>query len=75
MKLYICGNGFDRHHNLPTGYSDYKNYLSEHHPTLLRDYNSFPYLTETAISDRWTDVEAALCIDYDEFFYESVHCS
>lgn len=27
MRLWIVGNGFDRAHNLPTGYSDYYKYL------------------------------------------------
>lgn len=73
MKLYICGNGFDRHHKLPTGYDDYRIHLEKHNPALLKEYDQFPYLTETADLDRWADVEAALCIDYDELFYESVH--
>lgn len=73
MKLYICGNGFDMHHKLPTGYGDYKEFLKNHHPYILKEYDQFPYLTETSTLDRWADVEAALCIDYDELFYESVH--
>ena len=27
--LYIIGNGFDLHHNLPTQYSDFSKYIQE----------------------------------------------
>lgn len=33
-KLLIVGNGFDRAHSLPTGYIDFKKYMSE----LIREY-------------------------------------
>ena len=75
MRLYICGNGFDRHHLLPTGYEHYRGFLQKHHPGLLREYDGFPYLTETKDLDRWADVEAALCIDYEELFYQSVQAN
>ena len=75
MKLYICGNGFDRHHNLPTTYGHYRDFLQEYHLGLLREYDGFPYLTETKDLDRWADVEAALCIDYEELFYQSVQAN
>ncbi len=72
MKLYICGNGFDQHHNLPTSYWEYKTFLEEYHPSIYKDYDSFPNLNETDKNSRWSDIEAALCIDYDELFYEAL---
>ena len=27
QPLYIIGNGFDRHHNIPSNYSDFGHYL------------------------------------------------
>ena len=26
-KLYVIGNGFDKHHGMPCGYGDFKNWL------------------------------------------------
>lgn len=28
-RLYVVGNGFDRHHGLPTGYTDFCRYVKE----------------------------------------------
>lgn len=73
MKLYICGNGFDQHHNLPTSYKKYKEHLQKHYPHIYRGYNNFPYLLESLNADKWEDIEYALRIDYDELFYQSVN--
>lgn len=72
MKLYICGNGFDLNHGLPTSYNHYKKYLREKNPSLLQKYELFPYLNETEEQSRWSDIEAALCIDYKELFQTSL---
>lgn len=72
MKLYICGNGFDMHHKLPTGYGDYKKFLEEHYSNLLEEYKQFTYLAEPSSETLWVDVEADLCIDYYDFFNELV---
>lgn len=64
MKLYIIGNGFDRAHNLPTGYGDFAKYLSDSHPDayqrigLLYNHSDENWL--------WKDYEAHLSnIDID----------
>ena len=38
MKLYIIGNGFDRAHNLPTRYWDFRTYLAQHYPDFLSSF-------------------------------------
>lgn len=68
MKLYICGNGFDLHHNLPTSYGHYKKYLQEKYPDIFKDYEYFQFLSINNDSDKWSDIESALCIDYEELF-------
>ncbi len=72
MKLYICGNGFDLHHNLPTSYGNYKEHLQKYHPYILKEYDNFPYLLESKNANRWSNIEAALCIDYEELLNESI---
>ena len=73
MKLYICGNGFDQHHGLPTSYKKYKEYLKKNYLYVYCGYNNFPYLSESLNTDKWSDIEYALRIDYDEFFNQSVN--
>ena len=38
MKLYIIGNGFDRGHNLPTSYWDFRMFLENAHPEFLASF-------------------------------------
>lgn len=38
MKLYIIGNGFDRAHNLPTKYWNFRTYLELHYPDFLTSF-------------------------------------
>ena len=35
MRLYVIGNGFDRAHNLPTRYWDFRTYLAQHYSDFL----------------------------------------
>lgn len=37
-KLYIIGNGFDRAHDLPTSYLDFRNYVLELYPDVTSNY-------------------------------------
>ena len=40
-KLYIIGNGFDMHHGIKSGYSNYRKWLEENDSDLyerLREY-------------------------------------
>lgn len=72
MKLYICGNGFDQHHKLPTSYWDYKEFLEEYHPHIFKEYDNFPHLNESTKQSRWSDIESALCIDYEDLFDQAI---
>lgn len=38
MRLYVIGNGFDRAHNLPTQYWDFRTYLAQHYPDFLSSF-------------------------------------
>ncbi|WP_322150510.1 AbiH family protein [Paratractidigestivibacter sp.] len=63
--LVILGNGFDLFHELPTAWKDYKGYLLNVHGQIARDFEDFPFLN-SAVFDRWSDVEAALALEYQE---------
>lgn len=64
MKLIICGNGFDIHHNLPTGYWNYREYLYNQAPNIMDKYESFPWLNEKCKNNLWRDVENSLAINF-----------
>lgn len=70
MRLYIIGNGFDLHHRLRSSYSDYRDYLFLQRPDLARNYELSEYLcaAELPIDCRWSDLEKALRINYEEAF-------
>ncbi|OPX92306.1 MAG: hypothetical protein A4E53_00563 [Pelotomaculum sp. PtaB.Bin104] len=70
MKLYICGNGFDLHHGYKTGYRDYRSFLLKHHEDAFMAFNDFQYLST---SDRWSDLEESLTINYEECIEEAVN--
>ena len=55
MKLYIIGNGFDLAHNLPTRYSDFKEYVRNHNAELFSELNNI-----YGENDLWSDFEKAL---------------
>lgn len=63
--LVIIGNGFDLFHGLPTAWNDYKGYLLSVYGQIVRDFEDFSYLNY-AVLDRWSDVEAALALEYQE---------
>lgn len=64
MKLYIIGNGFDLHHNMPTGYNDYKKFLNDLHPDTIKSFESFGYIKGYSKEDiLWTNLENALTLD------------
>ena len=65
MWLYIIGNGFDRHHDLPTGYDDYKQWLEANDVHLLRDFERFDYFSDNLEDDRWTCLEEILGVVWD----------
>ncbi len=62
--LFVLGNGFDRAHNLPTKYWDFRTFLEETHPEFLMEfeplYNLYPldpteYGYSEAAQKRWND--------------------
>lgn len=53
--LYIIGNGFDLHHNLPTQYSDFRNYLEKKNIEL---YNALEHCCK--FDYKWRDFEDKL---------------
>ena len=64
-KLYVIGNGFDKHHGLPCGYADFRVWLrgnrSDVHRELIRLYGE-------SDSDLWSDFEKGLsCFDLDNY--------
>lgn len=71
MRLVICGNGFDLHHGLKTGYWDYRNYLLNRCSRTIKDYE---FLTEQlAGTAAWSSVEASLEINYSEYIENLLH--
>ncbi len=74
MKLYIIGNGFDRHHNMPTSYYDYKLFLNNYHPEAIKEFESFEYIKGYDNDDiYWTDLEESLSLDADSLLNDFVN--
>lgn len=71
MKLFIVGNGFDRGHDLPTSYWDFRKYLQYLYPDFLRSfeehYDIYPLMDdESKKSLLWNELETNLAnIDED----------
>ena len=40
-KLYVIGNGFDIHHDIPSKYSDYKEWLEDNNAELIDDLRNY----------------------------------
>ncbi len=55
-KLYIIGNGFDLHHEIPSGYRDFKMFLQKEDQRLFELVED--YLP--GIGEDWCDLESAL---------------
>ncbi len=72
MKLIICGNGFDLHHDFNTRYCEYKKYLMSGSFKLTRDaelykiFETCPFLIQPVEED-WSNVEKALKLDLEKF--------
>lgn len=73
MRLVLCGNGFDLHHGLKTGYWNYRDYLLSNSSRAVKDYE---FLTkQLAGTSAWNDVEASLEINYSEYIENLInHC-
>lgn len=60
-KLYIIGNGFDLHHQMPTKFSDFRTFARKTAPELHRAVDDY-----LPVSDDWSDLEDALAaLDVD----------
>lgn len=69
MKLIICGNGFDVHHELETKYVHYKGFLEENYSVIKESYEQLISANNDTI-DAWSDVEKALGLNYLRLFSE-----
>lgn len=65
MWLYIIGNGFDLHHDLHTGYKNYRQWLAANDAHLLDDFERFGYFSGNPENDRWACLEEALGVAWD----------
>lgn len=72
MRLVICGNGFDLHHGFKTSYKDYRDFLLGKYPHSFKDFEEFRYLS-LSDSDRWSDLESSLTLNYEEFIHDSIN--
>lgn len=70
MKLYIIGNGFDRAHNLPTSYWDFRQYLSIHYPVFLDSFESH-YAVSPGSALLWNELESNLANISEDVIIES----
>ena len=64
-KLYVIGNGFEKHHGLPCGYADFRAWLQVNRPDVHRELIR---LYGESASDLWSDFEKGLsCFDLDNY--------
>lgn len=59
MKLYIIGNGFDLNHGRKTSYRNYRDFLEENYPEIIRKFEALEYIrgAEWDKDSRWDDLE------------------
>ena len=55
--LYIIGNGFDQHHNIPSGYSNFKRWLEEYD---IDTFYKVENILETSDPKWWNEFETSL---------------
>lgn len=76
-RLFVIGNGFDLHHNLKTGYNDFRKYLEREEPKYFEFINNLilEYNPDFDSND-WSDIETELIcvmgIDYDYLLDEAI---
>ena len=79
-RLFVIGNGFDLHHNLKTGYNDFRKYLEREEPEYFRFINELILENNPEFdSNDWSDIETELVcvmdIDYDHLLNEAIDSS
>lgn len=68
MKLYICGNGLDIHHDLNTSYQNYKKWLIENgYDGIVKQYEDIKIS-----GDLWQDIEDSLGRLCEKIFLEDL---
>ena len=55
-NLYIIGNGFDKHHEVPSGYWDFHKWLKEKNPELVEQIDELYGYSD----DLWGNFEVEL---------------
>lgn len=79
-RLFVIGNGFDLHHNLQTGYNDFKKYLKLEEPEYFDFINNLMLKNNPDFdSNDWSEIETELIcvmsIDYDGLLNEAIESS
>jgi Bacteriophage abortive infection AbiH len=68
-KLYIIGNGFDLWHGMPTGLSEFKEFVEVHDSDLLKAVQDY-----LPADEDWSDLELALAdIDVESIVQDHEH--
>lgn len=67
--LYIIGNGFDLHHDLPTQFKDFHEYVKTNHKDLEDKFENYFVFG----SDDWTDFESDLATFDWKFFFDTIN--
>lgn len=62
MRLFIVGNGFDRAHDLPTSYWDFRTFLETNYPDFLESFEQHYYIVSNDSEEfkrnlLWNDFE------------------
>lgn len=69
-KLYIIGNGFDKYHDLPTGYDDFHQFVRSNYPDIENVFEEYFQLRANG-KGLWSDFESDLgTFDWKSFFDE-----
>lgn len=76
MKVFIIGNGFDKGHNLPTSYWDFRNFLGRCYPDFLHtfeeNYNIYPGFSEDKKKKLlWNELESNLANISEDIIIEN----
>lgn len=68
-KLYIIGNGFDLWHQIPSSYSQFKEYVRQHERDIFDAVDSY-----LPADEDWSDLESALAdLDVDSIIEDLGH--
>ncbi|MEC1177244.1 bacteriophage abortive infection AbiH family protein [Metasolibacillus meyeri] len=74
MNLFIIGNGFDRGHNLPTSYWDFRTFLKKNHYYFLDDFEEKYYLGKEDLKEfLWNNLEFNLANIQDDVLAEQMY--